>query len=478
MNRYAALILSVLVASACNTSSVKKLEEPLAGLTTGNYRRLNLALILSNNTKEGMRSRASRGTCLAGYDPEKWFNESIERIEKNFKTVVRADGIEEAQAAKPDLIAVLDNTVIHYCFRAAMDLKLSATFMTPDQRPIDVVHGENEKGSKKRNSAWNYITGSYGRLFAPVHRDAAVAEALDLFERALLSSPKLSEFALSRSAPASAAAAASPAAGMRGFHSDVDAPNYKVDENPANFALVIGIGKYKDLPEARFASRDAGAVRDHLLALGYPRRNVVVLQDQDATRTGLQKYLEEWLPRNVRPESTVFVYYSGHGAPDVKSGDAYLVPWDGDAQFLQSTAYPLKQFYESLNRLKAGRVLVALDSCFSGAGGRSVLAKGARPLVTKVETASAAMGDLVVFAASAADEISGSEEEQGHGLFTYHFLKGLGGAARDRSGMITVRGLHDYLVPKVLDGARRQNREQTPQLMPANLGAKGSAVLR
>lgn len=476
MNRRIALVVISLLISACNTASVKHQEEPLAGLTTGNYRNLDLALILSKNTKEGMKSRASRGTCLVGWDPEKWFNESIERLEKNFKTVVRADTIEEARAAQPDLIAVLDNTAAHYCFRVAMDLEFSAAFMTPDQRPVDVVRGANEKGSKRRNSAWNYVTGSYGRLFTPAHRDAAVAEALDIFERALLSSARLAEFARARTAPASAVAPSAPEA--REFRSDVDAPDYKSDEKPDNFALVVGIGTYKDLPEARFAARDAGAVRDHLLASGYPRRNVIVLQDQDATRTGLQKYLEEWLPRNVKPESTVFVYYSGHGAPDVKSGEAYLVPWDGDAQFLQSTAYPVRQMYESLNKLKAGRVLVALDSCFSGAGGRSVLAKGARPLVTTIDTASTAMGKIVVFAASKADEISGSEEGEGHGLFTYHFLKGLGGAAKDKSGKVTVQGLYDYLVPRVQDGARRQNREQTPQLLPSNLGENASATMR
>ena len=476
MKRHAALLLSALLFSACNTASVKKGEDILAVLNADNavFKKLNLSLVLSKNTKEGMKSRASRGTCLAGWDPEKWFNDSIERVEKNFKTVVRADTVEEAKASNTDLIAVLDHSAKHYCGRAALDVNLSAVFMTPDQQTIDVVRVQNEKGSKKRNSAWNYITGSYGRVFAIQHRDAAVEEALAFFERAILASPKLTEFAVSRAAIAPAKAAAE----ARSFNSDVDAPAYKTDENPDNYALVVGIGKYKDLPEAQFASRDAGTVRDHLLAMGYPQRNIILLRDQDATRTGLQKYLEEWLPRNVKPESTVFVYYSGHGAPDVKSVEAYLVPWDGDAQFLQSTAYPVKQFYDSLNKLRAGKVLVALDSCFSGAGGRSVLAKGARPLVTTVDTGASALGKLVVFAASAADEISGSDESQGHGLFTYHFLKGLGGAARDKRGKVTVQGLYDYLKPNVQDGARRQNREQTPQLMPADLGEKAATALR
>lgn len=248
------------------------------------------------------------------------------------------------------------------------------------------------------------------------------------------------------------------------LHSDIDTPTYKIKEIPDNFAVVIGIEKYSALPDAEFAARDAEAVRNHLIALGYPKRNVIFLTGQNATRVGMQKYLDEWLPRNVKPGSTVFFYYSGHGAPDTKTGEAYLVPWDGDAKFLESTAYPLKQLYGALNKLPAKEVIVALDSCFSGAGGRSVLAKGARPLVITTDTGIFPTGKMILFGAASGDEITSSLEDQGHGMFTYYFLKGLSGAAKNNSGAVTVKGLYDYLKPMVQDEARRQNREQTPVL--------------
>lgn len=247
------------------------------------------------------------------------------------------------------------------------------------------------------------------------------------------------------------------------LQSDIDEPSYKFPERADDFALVVGIGRYKDLPEAQFAARDAATMRAHLVALGYPARHVVLLQDENATRSGLQKYLSEWLPRNVKPNSTVFFYYSGHGAPDLKTGQAYLVPWDGDPQYLESTAFSLKQVYESLERVKAKRVIVALDSCFSGAGGRSVLARGARPLVTKVETAVPASG-LLVFAAASGEEITGTLEDQGHGMFTYYFLKGLAGSAKWSSGALTAGRLLEYVKLRVQDAAKLQNRDQTPLL--------------
>jgi len=241
--------------------------------------------------------------------------------------------------------------------------------------------------------------------------------------------------------------------------SDIDSPSRRGAERPDDFALVIGIEDYQSVPKADFGARDAKTVRKHLEALGFPPRNIVSLEGQQATGSKLRGYLEEWLPLNVKETSTLFVYYSGHGAPDTKTGDAYLVPWDGDPKFLKSTALPLKSLYANLAKTKAKRVIVALDACFSGAGGRSVLAQGARPLVAKVSELSAEEGRITVLAAASGDEITGTLQEQGHGLFTYHLLKGL--SANPKA---SAKGLFDYLKPRVQDDARRDNREQTPVL--------------
>jgi hypothetical protein len=252
--------------------------------------------------------------------------------------------------------------------------------------------------------------------------------------------------------PAKPAAPAEP-------RSDVDRPAYKVAQNPDAYAIVVGVEKYNALPDAKWAERDAKAMTAHLVAMGYPQRNIVTLTGAQATRTGLVKNLEAWLPNQVNERSTVLFYFSGHGAPDAKSAQAYLVPSDGDPQYLEETGYPIKRLYEKLGALKAKRVLVALDSCFSGAGGRSVLASGTRPLVAKL-TLAPAQSKVVSLSASSADEITGALDEQGHGLFTYHLLKALG----ETAGRGTVQELYDALKPRVADEARRQNRGQTPQL--------------
>ncbi|MFH2204348.1 MAG: caspase family protein [Elusimicrobiota bacterium] len=273
-------------------------------------------------------------------------------------------------------------------------------------------------------------------------------------------------------AAAKSAAANQPAAKKkeRVYKSDIDNPTYKSAERPDDFALVIGITQYSSIPEASFAERDAEAMKKHLIAQGFPERNVVHLVGSKATRTGIKKYLEEWLPRNVTDKSRVFFYFSGHGAPDTDSKEAFMVPWDGDPNFLKSTAYSMNDLYARLSELKAKEVVVALDACFSGSGGRSVLAKGARPLVMNVDTGKILDDKLTVFAAAGDTQITSALDDQGHGIFSYYFMKGLAGDAKDSSGKVTAQGLFDYLQPKVADAARRQNREQTPALRGGDKG--------
>jgi uncharacterized caspase-like protein len=129
--------------------------------------------------------------------------------------------------------------------------------------------------------------------------------------------------------------------------------------------------------------------------------------------------------------------------------------------------------YEKLGALKAKRVIVALDSCFSGAGGRSVLAKGARPLVAKVDLGNRDSDKVTTLTASGADQISGTIEAEGHGAFTYFLLKGLNGAAADDGGHVTLAALFKYLKPKVQDEAHRHEREQTPQFASSDVDAAG-----
>jgi len=261
--------------------------------------------------------------------------------------------------------------------------------------------------------------------------------------------------------------------------SDVDTPLAMRAKPRSNaYAVVIGIESYREqLPKADFGAQDAKTVGTYLTrVMGYPEENVATLMNERATRTDIEKYVESWLPNRVEKDDTVFVYFSGHGAPNPKTGDAYLVPYDGDPAFVDKTGYSVKRLYEQLGKLPAKEIVVMLDSCFSGAGGRSVLAPGARPMVLAVENPLLASGKMVVLAASAGDQISSTYKQKGHGLLTYFFLKGLQGEGdQNKDGSIDLTELFAYVKPQVSRVARREfNNDQTPQLLGSpNLLSKG-----
>lgn len=251
--------------------------------------------------------------------------------------------------------------------------------------------------------------------------------------------------------------------------SDVDElPAIKAKPNKNSYAIVIGIENYRQkLPKADYAASDAKIMTEYLTkAMGYPEENVVTLLNDRALKSDMEKYFEKWLPNNVEKDSTVFIYYSGHGAPNTKTGDAYLVPYDGDPSFIEQTGYPLKKLYESLNKVQAKEIIVALDSCFSGAGGKSVIAKGARPLVMQMEAFQIPQ-KIAVLSAASGDQISSTYEEKGHGLFTYFMLKGIRGEGDiNGDGKIEIGELFEYIKPHVERTARKvYNNEQSPQLI-------------
>lgn len=254
----------------------------------------------------------------------------------------------------------------------------------------------------------------------------------------------------------------------------------RIFAQPNAYAVVIGISQYREevIPKVAYAVRDAQTVAALLeTQSGIPKSHIRLLTDAKATGNDLRS-IGDWLRMRVKPDSIVYVYYAGHGTPDPKTGEAYLVPWDGHPDF-PSGLYPLQELYATLNNLAAKDIVVMLDSCFSGATGRSVLAKGARPMVLSVESRFTAFKNVVVLAASTGNQISSDSEKSGHGLFTHSLLLGLLGAAdTDHDGVVTLSEIfpyvHDHVAQTAID---ELNREQTPVLIPDEKTLGPRAVL-
>jgi len=132
---------------------------------------------------------------------------------------------------------------------------------------------------------------------------------------------------------------------------------------------------------------DAAAMRLYAeRALGIQPGNIVMLDD--ASLSDMKRMFgERGNPAGrlkhlvIAGESEVFVFYSGHGAPDPGTKSAYLMPTDADANALSLTGFSVEVLYENLAALGAKHVTVVLDACFSGASGDGeMLITSASPL--------------------------------------------------------------------------------------------------
>ncbi|MEA3500692.1 MAG: caspase family protein, partial [Candidatus Marinimicrobia bacterium] len=238
-----------------------------------------------------------------------------------------------------------------------------------------------------------------------------------------------------------------------------DIPEASIKNDDA-LAIIFGIEQYKNVSDATFAKRDAAIVKEYFnKALGIPENRIYYKTDSDVGKAEFDKVFSEggWLEKRVKDNLTdIYVYYSGHGAPDMKNKVAYLIPYDGDPNYASQTGYCMDDLYKNLSELNARKVNIFIDACFSGADRENdMLLTDARPILIKVNESSTNITEnMTVFSAASAKQISSAWPEKKHGLFTYFMLKGLkGDADADKNNNLTIQELESYIKSNVSETA-------------------------
>ena len=240
--------------------------------------------------------------------------------------------------------------------------------------------------------------------------------------------------------------------------------------NKDGVAVIIGVKNYsnKSVPSVDYALNDAELMRAYLIkALGYREGNIIYLENP--TKADIEKvfgnsesYKGQLYDYVKRGKSDVFVYYTGHGAPDLDSKEGYFVPSDSDPNYVKFSGYPLSVFYGNLSKVPARDISVVIDACFSGTSDKGTIISKASPLLVVPVIPGA--GKINIFTSSKAKEISSWYPDKRHSLFTYFFLKGLQGAAdKNKDKVLTNGELYDYVSENVGYYARRlYGRNQNP----------------
>lgn len=236
-----------------------------------------------------------------------------------------------------------------------------------------------------------------------------------------------------------------------------------------DFAVIFGVESYSgNVPRVLYATRDATWFREYAIkTLGIPAANIYYRVNSDATKSEFDKAFGRngWLDKRAKANSRVFFFFSGHGIPAQDKKSSYILPFDGDPNYADLTAYPLESVYTGLAGLKSALNVVFLDACFTGMNRENqALYATSRPVyisANKIE----APPRVNVFSAAAWDQMSTAWPDKQHGLFTYFLLKGMQGSAdANADKKLSIQELHQYLSSAVPDQAGRLDKEQTPQL--------------
>ena len=149
---------------------------------------------------------------------------------------------------------------------------------------------------------------------------------------------------------------------------------------PAKFALLIGIDKYKssDIPQLRGSVNDIRLMRELLIGkFGMAPENIKMLENEQATHKAIIDAFKNHLIAKANTGDVVVVHFSGHGSqmPDnsndeVDQLDETLVPYDSrtDGVFDISDD-EINGLLKQLSQ-KTKHITLIFDSCHSGAAAR------------------------------------------------------------------------------------------------------------
>jgi len=233
---------------------------------------------------------------------------------------------------------------------------------------------------------------------------------------------------------------------------------------PQRYAIVIGIGNYKDrkIPPLHYTVADAQGMYNVLANEKYGfllKENVKILINEEASTQNIKKIFGTWLKKRVRENDSVIIYFAGHGASEAQS--TYWVTYDSDIEDLYGTAISNDSISKILNSIESKTLIVFLDSCYSAA----TINRGwhTRSLIEKDPFEEFKGEGRVVITSSNGKQLSLEIQEYGHGVFTYFLIQGLiGKADQDIDGYITLDEIWDYVKSNVKNTAKKFGIHQTP----------------
>lgn len=260
-------------------------------------------------------------------------------------------------------------------------------------------------------------------------------------------------------------------------------------EGPRVRLIAVGVSAYsnKALQPLGYANEGARKVA-HALSEAQPGVTEATVLTTDLpdvtmrpTAVNIARALKD-AARQAKPDDLVIFYFCGHGIE--KDGEQYLLLMDadlGDQELLEKSSLELSTLRSELERMPCQGRLLILDACRESprqTGG--VL--DATPMTRDFLRAA---GEWRTGPGRVSATLFGCREGEkayygrgGQSFFTEALVEGVGGAAADKQGKVTLNGLAHFVqqkVPRLAAAEIGNDARQQPILLPP---APGDIILR
>jgi uncharacterized protein YjbI with pentapeptide repeats len=246
-------------------------------------------------------------------------------------------------------------------------------------------------------------------------------------------------------------------------------------KNGKKKALIIGISKYdhnNKFQDLEFCENDANEVYNILKDQGYDIPANAMLVGREEWSKMRDEIIKFFTDRTLKPEDTLFFYFSGRGYLDRNTGRTYLSTSETHPERPQSRGIPFDELTTYLNLSCSERIIAVLDCCYSGAlevhsegkeaedeymkaeKGEEIASLANTNMARTVERLIKSEQGKCVLASSLEEQSAFGMKDQPYSLFTYFLIQGLKGAngeSVDINGYVTTELLGSYVNKKILE---------------------------
>ena len=200
------------------------------------------------------------------------------------------------------------------------------------------------------------------------------------------------------------------------------------NENVEKYALLVGVG----IASCPYTIYDVLDMRDALISHGWKNSNIKCLTGLiEASKSSILNNIEGWLDFHEDSNDIVLFYFSGHGSYNHIMG-ANIIS-GGDPDKYEISGHELDY---SLSKLESKKILVILDSCYSGS-------------FTEIINPVSNPGRMILASCGPLETSTYSPDHQ-NGIFTFYlscaldFVHGFSNVDRNKDNWISANEAFSY----------------------------------